>query len=113
MAGPIFSGNTVSLRGCNGYCIDVEHKSVAARWTVAGEWQSLQLELVDEQAARRESSAERLLGHGDIVHVRAHTGKLLRCPQRGSVGGDAVTQAPLEASTLLGEEAQQFELLLC
>ncbi|MEC7172821.1 MAG: hypothetical protein VXW27_10090, partial [Pseudomonadota bacterium] len=39
--GPIFGGNTISLRGCNGYCIDVDDESVAARWTIAGEWQAL------------------------------------------------------------------------
>ena len=49
--GPIFSGETVSLRGGNGYCLDVEGSAVQARWTEVAEWQAFRIELVAHDGA--------------------------------------------------------------
>ena len=70
---------TVTLRGCNGYCVEVESEAVCARWTIAGEWQSFTIEACEE-------GPERLLRHGDVICLRAHTGKLVRCPNRAAGG---------------------------
>ena len=137
--GPVLTHTSVSLRGCNGYCIEVEADAVGARWTIPGEWQSFVLEPVEPNltaagrkqppliAGRVQSlggtpvnpspggvGRERLLRHGDVVCLRAHTGKLLRCPKRSAVGRDeSVTYAPLEATAWSHEEAARFEILLC
>jgi hypothetical protein len=110
--GPVFAGNTLSLRGCKGYCIDVEGKAVAARWTVPGEWQQLQIELCEEEHGR----GERLLRHGDVVCLRAHTGWLLRCPHRDELaqsGNSLGRIAALEASAPTHADAQHWELMMC
>ena len=58
--GPVHTQTTVTLRGCNGYCVEVESEAVCARWTIAGEWQSFTIEACEE-------GPERLLRHGDVI----------------------------------------------
>ena len=105
--GPVHTQTTVTLRGCNGYCVEVESEAVCARWTIAGEWQSFTIEACEE-------GPERLLRHGDVICLRAHTGKLVRCPNRAAVGREnGASHAPLEATAWSHEEAQRFEVMLC
>ena len=127
--GPICNGNSISLRGTNGRCVDVENEAVQARWAVVGDWQSFVVELATEGAepggryrsseGGGEAAGSRVLMHGDVVCLRAHTGKLLRCPLRafvggaGESGGYAMPMVPVDAAALHHSEAQRFELLLC
>ena len=58
--------------------------------------------------------SERVLRHGDAICLRAHTGKLLRCPMRAALArGDAsLSHAPMEATAWSHDEAQRFEIVL-
>ena len=125
--GPIHDGNTISLRGPNGQCLEVESERAQARWSIAADWQGFGIELVGGNGAGEgggegggaggtAGAAGRVLMHGDVVCLRAHTGGLLRCPMRESVGtGEqgGVMMAPLDASASSYEQAQKWELLLC
>ena len=54
--------------------------------------------------------------HGDIVCLRAHTGKLLRCPLRGMVGRSEEGMMPLahvDATAHGHGDAQRWEILMC
>lgn len=85
IGGPVVDGNTVFLRSQQrACCVDVEAEAVAARWSDTGEWQSLRIErCVSSQhgtdgSATDHVAAPELFQHGDIICLRAHTGKLLR-----------------------------------
>lgn len=104
--GPVLSGNTVTLRASNNFCIEVEAEAAAARWTIPGEWQSFQIERyahappMDQTAdARADDADPRMLHHGDVVCLRAHTGNLLRSQTRRSDSGGTNEHAmPLQAT---------------
>ena len=162
--GPIYSGNTVSLRGLNGLCVDVESCAAAVRWSEPGEWQHFQMELVPTNAppvasanphpirlntstgdlqppppaeqrrarptggvgdrvtggvgaqararavATAANTPRRLLQHGDIVCLRAHTGCLLRRSE-GTMAIGASQMVAIEASAASYAEAQRFEII--
>jgi hypothetical protein len=122
---PLFSGETVSLRGGNGYCLDVEGSAVQARWTEVAEWQAFRIELVPTTApstgswpgAPPPTTAPRhkpphLLRHGDIVSFRAHTGRLLRCPRRDGAAEKGAGLTELDASAWSIQDAQLFEIVI-
>jgi hypothetical protein len=132
--GPLFSGETVSLRGGNGYCLDVEGSAVQARWTEAAEWQAFRIELVAAQLPYKKSASSdpppttapfhkppttapfhkpaHLLRHGDIVSFRAHTGRLLRCPRRDGAAEKGAGLTELVASAWSIQDAQLFEIVI-
>ena len=122
--GPLFSGETVSLRGGNGYCLDVEGSAVQARWTEVAEWQAFRIELVAAPpstgswpGAPPPTTAPRhkpphLLRHGDIVSFRAHTGRLLRCPRRDGAAEKGAGLTDLDASAWSIQDAQLFEIVI-
>lgn len=105
--GPIHDGNSVILRSGTGYCMEVESECAAARWTVPGEWQSFQMELA---ADGQGSSPGRLLQHGDVICLRAHTGRYLRCPTLQRTSGEQRQLLAIEASAWTHFDAQQWEL---
>ena len=122
--GPIFSGETVSLRGGNGYCLDVEGSAVQARWTEVAEWQAFRIELVAAPlstgswlGAPPPTTAPRhkpphLLRHGDIVSFRAHTRRLLRCPRRDGAAEKGAGLTELDANAWSIQDAQLFEIVI-
>ena len=104
-----------------------------ARWTEPGEWQAFQIEratgvarvasatpvaagqpppLPPPPAGTRPKPSAKLLQHGDLVCLRAHTGRLLRCPRRASAGHMGAGVTPLEASACCLAEAQLFEIVV-
>ena len=109
---------------------------MGARWNVAGEWQRFVIEpLPNMQSQEMDDEEEevgpprhhdRVLRHGDVVTLRAHTGRYVTCPMRQLLEVDedpppgqprplvaTPSHAPLEASAGTAEQAQAFEVLLC
>jgi hypothetical protein len=110
--GPVCGGSTVHLRGRNHCCVDVEGEQVAARWHDPGDWQSLRVEHAGEEGAAAGGGGGqrgRLILHGDVVCLRAHTGRLL---QLGEAQDDDESAHSLLARASCHAEAQRWEVLL-
>ena len=76
-------------------------------------WQAFQIQLAAEAAAAEQGDQNRgrLLMHGDVVCLRAHTGKLLSSPVAAAAGMDQAV-LPISASTSSPVEAQLFEITI-
>lgn len=134
--GAVYGGNTISLRGQGGQYLTVQGESVLSQMPFGvSPMQSLQIEAVGTEVSSlrppcpswavaevkllatqashcrgvRPSEPKRLLCHGDVICLRAFSGKLLRLVPPSSHGQQLLQ---VSASAACHRDAQHWEILL-
>jgi len=112
--GPIFCGNTISLRGSGGQHMSVHGETVSSQMPYGiSPIQSLQIELVGSEDVDcrgvTQLETRRLLCHGDTVCLRACNGKFL---QLIAPSLHAQPSLQLSATATSTADAQQWEVLV-
>ena len=75
-------GDEIFLRTHTVCYIDVEHERAYARWEDAGEWQKL---VIEKSPLVVEETDPTLFHPGDLLFLRAHTGRYLDVEDEGPV----------------------------